>query len=161
MKRVLAIAFQAAALILLGCGGGSAPQEVEWARDARHESLAVTDSIGIETGDSNFVFGQIAGAAYAPDGRIAVLDMKQKAVLFYSPDGSFLMRVGRQGSGPGEFLMPSSISFYRDGSMVVGDAMAQKLTSSMPRASTPAAWRASSPPRRSLCRQWTAERSSA
>jgi hypothetical protein len=133
MKTALQLAAAIALLLVPACGGGSppaeqqTPAEVDWAADAPHLTISVVDSIGMELGDSNYVFGQIAGAAYSPDGSIAVLDLKQSAALFYSPDGSFLRRIGRQGSGPGEFLMPSGIAFNPDSSMDVSDAMARRI----------------------------------
>ena len=36
--------------------------------------MTVTDSIGIDFGDSNYMLGRVAGADILPDGRIAVLD---------------------------------------------------------------------------------------
>jgi hypothetical protein len=119
-------AIPAALALLVACGGG-APAEVEWAAGAPHLTVTVVDSIGMEIGDSNYVFGQIVAAANLPDGSIAVMDLKQCAVLVYSSDGTFVRRVGRNGSGPGEFMMPSSMAFTPDGSMYVTDAMARKV----------------------------------
>jgi hypothetical protein len=66
-------------------------------------------------------------AEYSPDGNIAVLDIQKMGILFYSPDGEYIRTVGREGSGPGEFLMPTSFTFMPDGGIAVADAMAGKV----------------------------------
>lgn len=139
MKRIILIA---GAVILAACGTAEGPVEGDAQPDttavitANHEEyvlpeadvyLYVTDSIGVEIGDSNFVFGQIAGAEFTPDGDIAVLDIQKLAISIFSPEGEFITRVGRQGSGPGEFLLPVGFTFLTQGDMIVSDAMGGKL----------------------------------
>ncbi|MEN8208818.1 MAG: 6-bladed beta-propeller [Candidatus Fermentibacteria bacterium] len=101
--------------------------------------LVLSDSIGIELGDSNYVFGQIAGADITADGEIAILDAQKSFISIYSPSGEFLQRIGRQGSGPGEFQLAVGITFFPFDSdestvadsllpgAVVADAMGGKL----------------------------------
>jgi len=128
--RAFASATAAALALALAAGCGEKPVDTvpDWAEGVPQRTLAVTDSIGIELGDSAYVFGQIAGVAWTPSGEIAVLDLKKCSVLFYDREGTYLRSVGRQGSGPGEFLMPSAFAFRRsDGSMAVADAMAAKI----------------------------------
>lgn len=81
--------------------------------------LVITDSIGIESGDSNYVFVWPVDAVYTPDGDIAVLDMMKNAVLFYTPEGEFIRSVGEKGEGPGRFMTPYGMCFYSDGSFLV------------------------------------------
>ncbi len=100
--------------------------------------MTVSDSIGIEMGDSNYVFGQIIGADVLPDGRIAVLDLQKNSISLFSPSGDFIELVGRQGSGPGEFMLPAGMAFFPEGEisdtsyslrpgLVVADGMGGKL----------------------------------
>jgi len=100
--------------------------------------LSISDSIGVELGDSNYVFGQIVGADIAPDGVIAILDMQQFCIRLFSPSGEYLQRIGRKGSGPGEFLLPAGMAFFPPDedsetpdsltpAVVVSDAMGGKL----------------------------------
>ncbi|MCK5116035.1 MAG: 6-bladed beta-propeller [Candidatus Aegiribacteria sp.] len=77
------------------------------------EYLILSDSIGIELGDSNYVFGQIAGADITPKGEIAILDAQRSCVSIFSPSGEFVQSIGRQGSGPGEFLLSRGMSFFQ------------------------------------------------
>jgi hypothetical protein len=81
--------------------------------------LIVTDSIGVESGDSNYVFYWPMEACHTPNDQIAVVDMARNEVLFYSDDGQFLKAVGEEGEGPGRFSTPYDICFYSDGSFLV------------------------------------------
>ncbi len=90
--------------------------------------LTVTDSIGVDIGDSNYVFGKPMLAFHSPGGDIAILDIQKLCILFYSPEGEYIQTVGREGSGPGEFLMPASFTFTSDGGIAVSDVMAGKVT---------------------------------
>lgn len=135
MKTSMIIIF--VLLLLASCGDeGEVPAE-ELQNDTRENSTAlpeidiylkVTDSIGIDIGDSNYVFGKPIMAIHSPDANIAVLDIQKLCILFYSPDGEYIRTVGREGSGPGEFLMPASFTFMSDGGMAVSDIMAGKIT---------------------------------
>ncbi len=124
-------------LLLTSCGDeGEIPAD-EQRNDAGEISgtlpeidiyLTVTDSIGIDMGDSNYVFGKPALALHSPSGDIAILDIQKLCILFYSPEGEYIQTVGREGSGPGEFLMPISFTFMSDGGIAVSDVMAGKIT---------------------------------
>jgi len=131
MKGFIAVSTAAvsAAILAAGCGGRGGRNLVpDWAEGVPRRTLSVTDSIGIEIGDSNYVFGQIAAVEWTPDGSIAVLDLKKCIVQIYGSDGGYRATIGRRGSGPGEFLMPSAITFREsDGSLAVADAMAAKI----------------------------------
>lgn len=141
-------------LALAGCGGeepsGNGPEvsgeggtthpaeDEEYVLPEADVYLYVADSIGVELGDSNYVFGQIAGVDLTPDGGLAVLDMQKTSISIFSPAGEFQRSIGRQGSGPGEFLLPVGMTFFpavegsdlpdslRPGA-VVCDAMGGKL----------------------------------
>lgn len=127
MKKVLlAILFILA--LSTGCGeqpeengaeeagnGGEAvvvAEDVEYSLPEADFYLTVGDSIGVELGDSNFVFGQLAGADLTAEGDIAVLDMQKVRISIFTPEGEFIRSIGRQGSGPGEFMLPSGMAFF-------------------------------------------------
>ena len=132
--RELTAALVMIALALLACGGGE-PQEANGngqpeSVDGQLEvdrSIVVLDSIGVELGDSNYVFGQPQVVSWTPEGNIAVLDMQLAEVRVFDGQGSYLYRFGREGSGPGEFLMPTALAVSPDGRFVVSDAMGRKL----------------------------------
>lgn len=91
--------------------------------------LSITDSIGIEFGDSNLVFGMPNVAFRMSENRIAVMDMLKAKISIFNINGSFLSTVGCQGSGPCEFLQPSWFSLTPSGGIVVSDGMGRKLVS--------------------------------
>ncbi|MCK5115397.1 MAG: hypothetical protein KAR44_02280 [Candidatus Aegiribacteria sp.] len=152
MKVFLIVMF-GVLLIPLACGGDQPAEDViadendqaletyeteEYDLPEADFYMTVTDSIGIEFGDSNYVLGQVAGADILPDGSIAVLDPQSSSIKLYSPECEFLMSLGRHGSGPGEFLSPVAMACFPEGEesaepdsvqpgLVVADAMGGKL----------------------------------
>lgn len=89
--------------------------------------LTITDSIGVEMGDSDFVFGKPVAAFRMPAGRLAVLDMQECRVSIFSSDGELLGCLGGYGSGPGEFLLPFGLAITPTGGIVVSDAMSGRM----------------------------------
>ncbi|MBN2586607.1 MAG: hypothetical protein JXA64_03110 [Candidatus Fermentibacteraceae bacterium] len=112
--------------IAAGCGGKvseSASDTFEVTiPDGSAVALIVRDSIGIAEGDSDYVMGGVEGAAFGPDGNIAVLDCARGTVRIYSPRGEFLRSVGRRGSGPGELGNVTSMAVTESGSIQLAGA---------------------------------------
>jgi len=110
-----------ALLALCACGGGAGQQPA--ADDDGADTLVVSpaDSIGVLMGDSNYVFGTIGEVEVTPEGEVAVLDESGACVRVYGPEGEFLRRFGRRGSGPGELLHPGGLVVLSDGSFAVMD----------------------------------------
>jgi len=112
------------AMLVLACGESTPeaaqtdPQENE-----NRVSIAIVDSIGVELGDSNYTFGSISAVEFGPDGNIYVLDRGKYSVAVYTPAGEFISRMGNQGSGPGELLMPMAMAVLGDGRIAVCDPM--------------------------------------
>jgi hypothetical protein len=134
MRKV--IASTALLVLATGCGGQGGQPPGEGSGQVAETSapmpevdhwLVITDSLGVELGDSNLVFGTIVHAQYLPDGNIAVGDMTKTSLKIYSPFGEYLFSVGRSGSGPGEYMMMSSFAVAPDGSFLVPDAMGAKI----------------------------------
>ena len=94
---------------------------------SQEQALVVTGEIGVELGDSNYVFGVIEDVDIAHDGRIAVLDSQQKKVMVYSPEGNFLGSFGGTGEAPGEFLNPRSVAWLSDGRIAVSDPFSREV----------------------------------
>lgn len=121
--RLVLIASIAFSLILISCsdrsdqtGSNNVPQE--------HDSLVtleVVDSIGVELGDSNYVFGSIRAIDRGPHGEILILDNVKHCILAYSSQGEFIEQIGRYGHGPGEFGSASFFVVLGDGSICVDD----------------------------------------
>ena len=85
-------------------------------------TLTVVDSIGVELGDSNYVFGALGEVDIGPNGDIFMVDWMKCTVFRYSSDGEFVQRIGRRGSGPGEMLQPFFMTVMDDGSICVDDS---------------------------------------
>ena len=117
-----------ASMLLLSLSCGEKPDEIS--DEIREEStieLVIADTIGIEMGDSNYVFGAIIDAAFMPDGRIALLDPIRNRVSIFNPDGEFLFSSGNTGIGPGELNEPSSITILSNGDIALVDHMQYKI----------------------------------
>ncbi|MCD4848778.1 MAG: 6-bladed beta-propeller [Candidatus Aegiribacteria sp.] len=105
-------------LFCLSCGDECDDQDVSI---MPIDTLYIADSIGVEMGDSNYVFGSISDFDYAPDGRILILDGIQCCIFVYSRSGEFIKRIGRTGSGPGEMQFPSMLEVLGNGTLCVKD----------------------------------------
>ena len=78
-------------------------------------------SIGSEVGASETMLHSVQGIAKTKAG-IAILDAGNFRVLFFDNQGRHLKTLGREGRGPGEFLMPVWLQQCSDGMLVVWDA---------------------------------------
>jgi hypothetical protein len=115
---VKTVLFVSAALVAAwACSCGSTEEAP--AADEAVTRLAMTDSIGIEMGDSNYVFGSIMSIEYGPDGMIYVLDRAACCVLVYDAGGRFVRRIGSRGNGPGELMNPFSMAVLGDGRITI------------------------------------------
>lgn len=104
-------------MILIGCGASESPPELP----EIEYKLVITDSIGVESGDAEYILGWPVSPTYTPHGNIAILDRMKHAAFIYTPEGEFIRTIGQEGSGPGEFHLPSSLAFYSDGRLLIGD----------------------------------------
>jgi hypothetical protein len=56
-----------------------------------------------------------------PDGRLLVTDVLNHVVQIFGPDGGHIGTLGRQGQGPGEFMLPTGLQTRGDSILVVDD----------------------------------------
>jgi len=111
-------------LVILGCGGSDeniSVTEESNPNGAAHLDLTTDYSIGIELGDTNYVFGQIVEALPDENGNILVLDMSSINVRVFSSTGEFIGSAGRQGTGPGEFQRPMGMAVLGNNDFIVSD----------------------------------------
>lgn len=123
MKYELILILTVLILAFSGCGSEQ-PEQTSDEPAASMEpvfELMFTDSIGVELGDSNYVFGSIEASSHTEDGNILVLDRPACCVREYTSGGEFVRNFGRQGSGPGEFNNPLSMVRLGDGRVAVLD----------------------------------------
>ncbi len=129
-------ALNSVAAVLLGwLGAGCSPgdagpsaivQDSAGVEMVRHGSLADYDrpvypaeyivSIGAMDGPPEMLFGEIAGVEVLQGGTVAVLDRQASEVRTYSLDGSFIRRISRRGSGPGEISGDATLGLVGTGS---------------------------------------------
>ena len=114
--------------VAASCGGGEAPAGGQGGVDVDTLVVAVRDTIGLETGDSTYVFGMLTEVAHGSSGEIAVLDLTRAFLSVYSPAGEFLYAVGSPGPGPGEFQIPIDFAVMSDGGYAVADAAARSIS---------------------------------
>jgi sugar lactone lactonase YvrE len=73
-------------------------------------------------GSADSPFNKPTDVAAAPDGRLFVTDgYGQHRVHCFSPAGTLLRSWGKQGSGPGEFVLPHGTALDGEGNVLVAD----------------------------------------
>ncbi len=125
--------FCIAAILLAGCSDTS-NERLEEASSSEQEfqTLAVLDTIGVELGDSAYMFGAIEAVTFDTNGNIAVLDMGIGNVRIFSSDGEHIRTIGRRGNAPGEFQRPLGMVLLGNGSLAVMDPWIGGLTEISP-----------------------------
>ena len=84
--------------------------------------------IGTADGEPEYQFGQISGMDVDSRGRIYVMDQQAREVRIFGPDGQFVDRIGKAGSGPGEFSQAAGPLFVGpDDVVAVPDAGLQRV----------------------------------
>lgn len=124
MKRII----EASALLLLFACGVEDTDTATEADCIPHYELLAVDTVGIELGDSNYVFGLIGSVDFDHSGNMLVLDPATSSFSVFSPGGEFIARVGRAGSGPGEFLAPADLCILSSGAIAVSDPRGRLLS---------------------------------
>lgn len=79
-------------------------------------------SIGEVEGGENYMFGQNVVFNTDEDGNFYVSDVDAHRIQKYDPDGQYLLTIGREGQGPGEFGLLSLIRFDKDNNIYIHDA---------------------------------------
>ncbi|MCD4700433.1 MAG: hypothetical protein K8S24_01110 [Candidatus Aegiribacteria sp.] len=121
---VTATAVLITVMSISSCGGSEENASVTEESNltgAVHLKLITDYSIGVELGDTNYVFGQIVEAYLNENGDVLVLDMSTMNVRKFSSVGEFVGSAGRQGTGPGEFQMPRGMAVLGNNDFIVSD----------------------------------------
>jgi hypothetical protein len=69
--------------------------------------------------DPRFAMSDVSAAFKLDDGHVVLAATRQPQVLLFSPDGQLVRRIGRVGSGPGEFQRLDLVQRYRGDSILV------------------------------------------
>jgi hypothetical protein len=90
-----------------------------WACDAQSPSGVrgplVPDAVASEG------FTDVAGLRELPDGRVLLVDPQERRIVLLGPDLALDIEIGRQGQGPGEFLLPHRLFPLRADTTAVVD----------------------------------------
>lgn len=126
MKKLFLLSAIFVFLMITSCDNGSTEQTddvvIEDAPEGPlHIQLTVLSTIGVELGDTNFVFGRIVDAVKTADGGVLALDLTTLNVRRFDSNGTFIGSAGREGSGPGEFQNPMGIAVLEDNRIIVSD----------------------------------------
>ncbi|MFC1734328.1 6-bladed beta-propeller, partial [candidate division KSB1 bacterium] len=74
-----------------------------------------------EDEDDNYVLFQIAEIEIDEYGNYYVVEAGNKRIQKFDPDGTYLMTIGREGKGPGEFEYPNLIEIDSDNNIYVSE----------------------------------------
>lgn len=85
-------------------------------------------SIGLIEGDENYMFSGTICFNTDGDGNFYVSDMETLRIQKYSPEGKYLLTIGRKGQGPGEFRSLSVVRFDKDDNLYICDVTGRKIS---------------------------------
>ena len=85
-------------------------------------------SIGEVEGNENYMFG--SGIAFNTDqeGNFYVTDRDNHRIQKYDPEGKYLITIGREGQGPGEFQSLSVARFDKDNNLYIRDSRNNRIS---------------------------------
>src|SRR5262245_32371920 len=117
MKTILLAAGCGLLIATLSPGPVSAQQRVTVpAQDRILTEKATTQfASGAEDGENWELLSSVRQVAFDANENLYVLDGGNYRVLMFSPSGKFIRQIGKQGSGPGELLLPVSMAVTTDG----------------------------------------------
>lgn len=117
MKKLLLSINLATLVLLFACGEETGHVEATMPPC----TLTVLDSVGVELGDSAYVFGAILGLEFMPGGGFAVLDRVSRNVRLYDDRGVYQTTIAGSGSGPGEIVQPYGLFVWSNGDIGIMD----------------------------------------
>jgi len=119
MKATVLSLAMGLALLLVACGENDGTTPAEDGPEVSRRTVAIVDTIGVELGDSNYVFGALEGICFGPDDNLYALDMVRGSAMVYGQDGSFVRSISRRGEGPGEIQFPLDMTVLNDGRVLI------------------------------------------
>jgi len=85
-------------------------------------------TIGQVEGDDHYMFGEAIAFNTDEKGNFYVTDWRRRRILKYDPAGQYLLTIGREGQGPGEFQNLSPARFDRDEHIYITDISSQRIS---------------------------------
>ncbi len=129
---VRAVVWGLGCVFLAGCGGvDEGAQRAAPEGTPRAVEPAPVLQVGVETGDPRYQFHQLRAPFLLPDDRVAVPLGADHELRIFGADGAFVESLGRQGEGPGEFVVVSS-AWSRGDTIEVADGRLRRVTRFLP-----------------------------
>lgn len=130
IRRAIALSF--AAFLVAVCTHALPAQSIPGTPlevpDEPSAKLVLTERLTIGSLDGEHdAFGRIMDVAQDGRGRIFVADDLQHTVLVFDTTGEFIVRLGRQGAGPGEFQAPWRLEVGTSDSLFVWDSQQSRI----------------------------------
>jgi hypothetical protein len=92
----------------------------KWELESSRELLLKTDlTLGVRDGDEDLMFGRPTKIVVDSKDNLYVLDHGYQLIRKYNAKGEYLLTVGRQGEGPGEYPNPLTIAVDRQDRLYV------------------------------------------
>ncbi len=85
-------------------------------------------TIGEIEGDENYMFGSNIYFNTDDEGNFYVVDWENNRIQKYDPEGKYLLTIGREGQGPGEFRSLSIPRFDKDNSLYISDGLNRRIS---------------------------------
>lgn len=85
-------------------------------------------SIGLKEGDENYMFGSAIMFNTDETGNFYVTDWDRKKIVKYDQTGKYILMIGREGRGPGEFRNLSTARFDKAGEIYVTDIADRRIS---------------------------------
>lgn len=92
-----------------------------WGDDPR-VGLELTQKYGnLDSNDDNYLLFRPSDVAVDSKGDVYVLDRGNNRIQKYNRKGEYLLTIGKEGQGPGEFMSPLRFSITKDDTIIVSD----------------------------------------
>lgn len=111
MHRILSVLLLGTATVAYS---GCEEAGLERTEAVPEETISVLVLDTLVTAESGEI-GVVASLALGPEGRVWIADEANHRLLVVDPDGGPTRRIGREGSGPGEFIRPRGIAASASG----------------------------------------------
>ncbi len=92
-------------------------------KDGRKKKIVFKEelSIGVVEGDENYMFDEFVFFNTDDQGNFYVIDFDKRRIQKYNPEGKYILSIGREGQGPGEFQAISIPRFDKNGHLYITD----------------------------------------
>jgi hypothetical protein len=132
--KIISIIIFLPAFIMLVSFGGQKADDVVIISNPKTPELEIRIvfkeelSIGVVEGDENYMFGGFVPFNTDEQGNFYVTDWDRRRIQKFDTEGKYLLTIGRQGQGPGEFRNLTVARFDKDGHFYVTDLANRRIS---------------------------------